>query len=91
MKISELKKLVNELPDNIDDKDVVIREIGKMKESNNWFKKDSLIWLAYFDEDTDELAFCDEKSYKEHKEIENSNLNENKFMNFSEFENNSKV
>lgn len=89
MKIGELKELMAKLPAEYDDKEVVIREIGKFEEPSNegmWFKKDMPICFAYYDESTGELAFCDEENYKRHKEFElNENLKEG-FMNYSEFE-----
>jgi hypothetical protein len=88
MKIKDLKELLASLPETLDDKDVVIREIGEFKEPSNegmWFKKDMPIWLAYFDESTGELAFCDENSHKKHQEMEAKSVNES-FLNFSEYE-----
>jgi len=88
MKIKELKDLLNNLPDNLDDKEVVIREIGEFKEPSNegmWFKKDSPIWLAYYDKDTGELAFCDENSHRKHQELEGNGVNEG-FLNFADYE-----
>lgn len=85
MKISDLRKMLNELPTELDDKEIVIRDIGKLEESENWYKKDSPILMMYYDEDTEELAVCDEKSTKMYNEISKM-LNENSdFLNYEEF------
>ena len=88
MKIKELKEMLSQLPIELDDKEVVIREIGEFKEPSNegmWYKKDSPIWLAYYDESTGELAFCDENSRNKHQEMESKETNE-KFLNFTDYE-----
>lgn len=85
MKISDLRKLLQSMPSDLDDKEVVIREIGKLEETDNWYKKDSPILSMYYDEDTEELAICDEKSTKMYDEISNT-LNENSnFLNYEDF------
>lgn len=85
MKISDLRKMLNEMPSELDNKDIVIRDIGKLEESENWYKKDSPILMMYYDEDTEELAVCDEKSTKMYEEISKT-LNESKdFLNYEEF------
>lgn len=68
MKISDLRNLLAQLPADLDDKDVVIREFGELEESENHYMLDKPIALCYYDQETGELAITESDNFNKFKD-----------------------
>lgn len=68
MRIKDLKELLAQLPAELDEKHVVIREFGPIDEGEKYFKLDKPIGLAYYDETTGELAVTESDMFTKYKD-----------------------
>lgn len=66
MRIKDLRDLLAQLPAELDEKTVVIREFGHLDEGK-YFKLDKPIGLAHYDEETGELAVTESEMFEKFK------------------------
>lgn len=92
MLIKDLRALVNSLPVELDEKNLVIREFGLLDENDaagKYFKLDKPVGLMYYDETTNELALTDNEIVEKYKNYEWFPVEEGK--NVADFDNTQEI